>query len=92
MDGDNRDDLFWRFNATGEVAVWRMSGGARLSGYGFAAASTWNPIQVADYNGDGRADVLWTNGTLIQIWQSQGTSFTGVVAPNFPTGWRLLRR
>lgn len=92
MDGDNRDDLFWRFNSTGEVAVWRMSGGTRLSGHGFAAATTWKPIQVADYNGDGRADVLWTNDTLIQIWQSQGTSFTGVAAPNFPTGWRLLRR
>lgn len=92
MDGDNRDDLFWRHAATGEVGIWRMSGGTRLSGHGFQASSSWKPVQVTDYTGDGRADIVWTNNTAMQLWQSQGTTFTGVVMPNYPAGWTLLRR
>lgn len=92
MDGDGFDDLFWRLATTGDVAVWRMSGGTRLGGYGFPGSTSWKPIQVADFTGDGRVDIVWTNGTSSQLWQSQGASFTGVAMPNFPTGWLLIRR
>lgn len=92
MDGDGFDDLFWRLSTTGDVAVWRMSGGTRLGGYGFPGSTSWKPIQVADFTGDGRVDIVWTNGTSSQLWQSQGVSFTGVAMPNFPTGWLLIRR
>jgi hypothetical protein len=92
VDGDGFDDLFWRLTQTGDVGIWRMSGGTRLGGYGFSSSASWRPVQVADFTGDGRVDVVWSNGQAMQLWESRGTSFTGVAMPGYPTGWTLMRR
>jgi hypothetical protein len=92
VNGDGSDDLLWRLASSGEIAYWRMSGATRVSGTGFPASAAWRPLQVADYTGDGRVDVLWTNGTLMQMWISQGSSFSGAATVNYPATWTLIAR
>jgi hypothetical protein len=51
--------------------------------------STWHAIGTSDFNGDGKADILWqnTNGTPA-IWEMNGTSIlTAGVLPNPGTSW-----
>ncbi len=92
MDGNGTDDLIWRHNVLGEVAVWRMSGASVAASAGYAASTAWRPFQVADFNGDGRADIAWTDGVSMQLWQSQAGGFTGVSMPSYPLTWTNLRR
>lgn len=92
VNGDNFDDLLWRYPPTGEIAYWRMSGATRVSGLGFAASTSWRPVQVADFTGDGRVDIVWTNGQLMQMWISQGNSFSGAAMQGYPTNWTAIRR
>jgi hypothetical protein len=92
FDGDGKVDLFWREPTSGQVAIWKMSSGTRVNGYGFTASAAWSPIQVADFTGDGRADIAWSDGSSMQLWYSLGTSFAGLAMPGYPTGWFLIRR
>jgi hypothetical protein len=92
FDGDAKVDMFWREPTSGQVAIWKMSGGTRVTGYGFAASPSWSPLQVSDFNGDGRADIVWSDGGSMQLWTSQGGWFSGVVMPAYPAGWFLMRR
>ncbi|MHB8912116.1 MAG: reprolysin-like metallopeptidase [Lysobacter sp.] len=92
VDGDNMDDLLWRHAPTGQVAYWRMAGATKLSGVGFIASVLWRPIQVADLSGDGKVDIVWTDGTAMQLWASTGSVFTGVAMPGYPVAWSPIRR
>jgi len=92
VNGDNFDDVLWRYPATGEIAYWRMSGANRVSGSGFAASTAWRPVQVADFTGDGRADIIWTNGQQMQMWISQGGTFSGAAMQGYPVDWTAIRR
>lgn len=92
VDGDSKDDLLWRYPPTGQVAYWRMSGAIKLAGTAFSPSASWRPIQLADYTGDEKADVVWTDGLSMQLWVSTGNGFSGVGMPNYPTSWSLIRR
>jgi len=64
LDGDGKDDIVWRNQATGENTLWIMDG-AQLSPASGAIARvddrSWRIAQVADFNRDGRDDILWRN-------------------------------
>ncbi|WP_158621217.1 choice-of-anchor tandem repeat GloVer-containing protein [Dyella dinghuensis] len=78
LDGNGTADLVW-VNASGtEWGYWMMSNSGavqqivvepippQLQGYHIAT--------VADFNGDGRADILWTNGMNTMLMTNQGTA------------------
>lgn len=92
FNGDALDDLIWRHSTLGQVAVWTMSGGTRIGGYGFDASPAWVSISVGDHSGDGRVDVVWTDGRNMQMWLSTGGGFTGAAMAGYPTGWETIRR
>lgn len=62
FNGDGRDDVLWRSNG-GDTSVWLMNGASTtqtgLVDPGLDTPSAWRVAGVDDFNGDGRADVLW---------------------------------
>lgn len=80
LDGDGVDDLIW-LNSTGTVwGYWRMNANGTIGEVYSEAVPA--PLQgyhvatVADFNGDGRADVLWTNGENTVLMTNQGGACT----------------
>jgi streptogramin lyase len=79
FNGDGYADILWRNTTTGDVAIWEMNGTTILnpssSGVG-TVATNWTVVGVGDFNGDGKADILWqntSNGNLA-IYLMNGTT------------------
>src|SRR4029077_8087258 len=67
FNGDGKGDILWQ-NGDGTPAVWLMNGTAVAStgpalpnpNAGLSVgAPTWKEIDAGDFNGDGKADILW---------------------------------
>jgi hypothetical protein len=68
-----------------------------MNGTAIAAASlvanvptTWTPALVGDFDGNGKADVLWRNATTgdVSIWLMDGaTIVTNGSIANVPANW-----
>ncbi len=79
IDGDGRDEIFWRNTATGGNAVWGMneSGGVESATFTTQLGNLeWNIIEVADYTNDGVVDIAWRNASNGQhaIWAMEQTN------------------
>jgi hypothetical protein len=95
FNGDGKADILWRNSTTGDVYIWQMNGTtiASQGDLGIVSPSSgWNIVGVGDFNGDGKADILWQNSTSgeIYIWLMNGISIAsqgevGVVSPS--SGW-----
>jgi hypothetical protein len=60
--GEGMADILWRNVATGENYVYPMNGTSILAGEGYVRTVSdldWRVAGVADYDGDGKADLLW---------------------------------
>jgi CSLREA domain-containing protein/uncharacterized repeat protein (TIGR01451 family) len=85
-DGDRKSDILWRDSATGKTTVWFMNGLARR----VATATTKNILSLqfkiqgtGDYDGDGKADVLWRNDLTAarQEWRMDSATVAEVGVP-----------
>ncbi len=94
---DGQPDLLWRNIATGQSAVWFMSG------TGVAAVRAvlptvpdtgWQVAAVADFTGDGKPDLLWRNPDAGQnvVWHMDGLTFVSqTVLPPVPhREWQIV--
>src|SRR5438132_4675026 len=64
FDGDGSADILWRNSSTGENYIWLMNGlsTAFQGSVNFVEpASGWQVQGVGDFDGDGKADILWRN-------------------------------
>jgi hypothetical protein len=102
FNGDGRPDVLWHHQTTGELYVWLLNGtmttgGSYLTPSRFAD-TRWKIVKVADFNADGKVDVLWhhqANGELY-VWYLNGTvTVTGnYINPSrfSDTNWQVAPR
>jgi hypothetical protein len=88
--GDGKVDILWRNSQTGENYVWYMNGAA-VSGTAsleqvadanwllFDAGNIAQQSAGADFNNDGKPDILWRNASTGEnyIWYMSGSSVMG---------------
>jgi hypothetical protein len=69
FDGDGKDDVLWRNSTTGENYLYPMNGLAIQGSEGYlrtVAAQAWQVAGTGDFDGDGKADILWRNSSTGQ--------------------------
>lgn len=77
FDLDSSDDILWMDPATRNLTVWFMQGHetrAIATPVPPTVPTGWWPVAVADYNADGRPDILWrrsSDGALV-VWLMDG--------------------
>jgi hypothetical protein len=82
FNGDGQADLLWRKSTTGENYLYPMNGATILGGEGYlrtVADLSWRITGYGDFNGDGRADVLWRNAVTGEnyVYFMDGTTIAG---------------
>ncbi len=99
FDGNGTTDLLFtrRLQGGTEVGVWTLRGTQII---GMASVNTapvgWEIVDTNDFNGDGKADILWTkaesNGsTRVGVWTMNGTQASAYGEINVaPAGWNLI--
>jgi len=95
VDGDGKSDLIFRnvsnTGGNGGIAYWRMNGSTVIYRSPLIAMSpAYHEAAIGDFNGDGRIDILWTNGSSLVVWLSTGSGFSEANLGNYPAGWQLL--
>ena len=90
--------LLWR-HTDGRVVTWAMNG-TRLTGTAFlnggtAVGSQWTLVTAADFDADGKADLLWRHSDgRAAVWYMDGTTRLGTAFIDNGTpvslSWRLV--
>jgi hypothetical protein len=97
FNADGRADVLWR-NTSGEIYLWESQGtsatDAAFQGHTLGlVANTWQVRGVDDFNGDGRADILWRNNTGdVYVSLAQGgaqVSLQGQSISFVPNDWTI---
>jgi Ca2+-binding RTX toxin-like protein len=84
FNADGRADILWR-NTAGDVYLWLATGSSFSVGVTGQTVSSvgndWTILGTGDFNGDGRADILWRHAGdgELYVWNSQ----PGLTAVNF---------
>jgi hypothetical protein len=81
--GDGKADILWR-NTDGSLIDWTMNGSqvtasqqVTLGGSAASPDASWSIAGIGDFDGDGKADLLWRNadGSLVE-WAMDGSQIT----------------
>jgi hypothetical protein len=68
VNGDGRTDMIWHHRGSGELYYWLMDGASIVGGNGNAFLPIGHTaIATADFDGDGRGDVLSANAFDVRI-------------------------
>jgi hypothetical protein len=82
LDGDGKADVVWRHANTGENYVYLMDGLTIKPTEGYLRTvvdPNWQIAGVGDYNGDGKADIVWRNAGTGEnyLYPMDGTTILG---------------
>ncbi|XHX80206.1 MAG: cadherin-like domain-containing protein [Stenomitos frigidus ULC029] len=91
LNGDNNTDIIWRNYATGQEALWFMNGTTLVSSSLALPPVTdfnWQIQGAGDFNGDGKAELVWRNYATGQnvLWFLNGTTLaSSIFIESLPT-------
>jgi hypothetical protein len=83
FNGDGKADILWHDQRRGTLYVWLMDATTAVAGAYITAEgnpdTSWQINGLADFNGDGEADILWRHKRTgdLQVWFMKGTKATG---------------
>jgi len=89
FNNDKDADILWR-NSDGTLTEWALNGAAigasgpiTFNGAVLAPDASWHVVEIGDFNGDGRSDILWRNdsGALAE-WLMSGNTVISALAPS----------
>jgi len=89
---DGRSDLFWHSAQFERQQSWLMNGTAWTYGGVRAVAAKYEVAGIGDFDGDGRADLLWrdTTRTLVCLWRATAAGGYDIVfLRDYPAGWEI---
>ncbi len=99
FNADGKSDILWRDLSTGDNAIWQMDGTTLVAGPLIQGVPItppgWTIAGVGDFNGDGKADILWrdTSTGNNAIWLMDGFTLTSAPliqgVPVTPPGWTI---
>ncbi len=105
FDGNGKSDILWQNSTTGQIFIWFMNGTTYSStgtpGSASPPQSTvccsgvgngWSIQGVGDYDGSGRAGILWRQLTTgqVYIWLMNGATIGSTGSPATPAAaWEL---
>lgn len=93
FNADGHEDVVWRNQLSGDVAIWLMNGAAVLQGpvVSPGVPLTWQIVGIGDFNADGRSDLLWRNTAGdVAIWLMNGVAILQSAAvSNVPLAWQM---
>jgi RHS repeat-associated protein len=98
FDGDGKSDLLWWNQTTGETYLWPLNGttiGPMEGALRTLATLDWKVAQSADYDGDGKADLLLKNHVTGEhyLWPLEGTNIKpseGTVRTVSDLNWKIV--
>jgi hypothetical protein len=80
LNADGKPDLVWRNVLSGRIIAWLMDGVARTSTPVVLAETNensrqWVPVARADFNADGKPDLLWrVDNGAVYVWYMDGVT------------------
>jgi hypothetical protein len=97
---DDKTDLLWRQAGTGPLQEWQMNGSqitssqiVKFQGSQVTPDASWSVVEIGDFNGDGKSDVLWRqSGTgALSEWLMDGAQITAsnTVNPALDSSWQV---
>jgi hypothetical protein len=104
LNGDGKADIVWRKTGAGvdkgAVFLWTMDGtGISNARYLDPISEDWQVVDLGDFDGDGKTDVLWRNMNAsspdagkLYVWIMDGPNVvagTGYTASQADLGWRV---
>ncbi len=92
LSGDGKSDLLLQAGVNGTTSAYLMNGTSITSSAALiGGGSGWSITHTADFNGDGRADIVWqhTDGTVV-VWLMNGTTLlSGGALLSAGSGWSV---
>ncbi len=100
FNADGKPDLVWQNDTTRQVSIWYMGGAqgnTSLGSNSVSGAAGWRVVGTADFDGDGKSDLVWQEDATRQVvvWHmggSQGNlslSLTWLSSTGVP-GWSVV--
>ncbi len=103
FDGDGTSDLLWKQSGTGSLMEWQMNGSQiaasqpiTFQGKPVTPDASWSLVEIGDFDGDGKSDMLWRQGSTGQVneWLMNGAQ---IVASNSlssmaDSSWQVLSK
>ena len=96
FDDDGVSDLLWQNPTTGDVGIWQLNGTTSVRTFDTIAKAVpleWSIFGAADFDGDGRSDILWRDQRTgdVGIWTMRGGSVTRyeTIARAVPLSWSI---
>jgi OmcA/MtrC family decaheme c-type cytochrome len=96
FNGDGKSDLLWRNVTTGQAFMMPMNGSTPLPGGVFCwsePSAGWQIVGTGDFDGDGKADILWwnkrTGDVFLMLMDGMTIKWSGIIYTEPNTAWTI---